>query len=230
MYLYTNHRFCVIAQEINGLWRISPSSTYTSGVPTLHMIPADDMDAPTGNVGGGPRIRSPRTMHDGSKRNEADGGNPVRLFSFTSIPPTLTRFCSHIPHAPGPVRVSWYGQMRGISVVSAHDMAGGGSRRRRMQGSSESRMRISSCSWTKVTAANTAILATCRELCISFVSYSPPGRGFLTGKIRQLDDLAPDDWRRHGPRFQGENLEQNLAIVRQLEALAHKKHCKPAQL
>lgn len=99
-----------------------------------------------------------------------------------------------------------------------------------MQGSSESRMRIFSCSWTKVTAANTAILATCRELGISFMSYSPPGRGFLTGKIRQLDDLAPDDWRRHGPRFQGENLEHNLAIVRHLEALALRKQCKPAQL
>jgi aryl-alcohol dehydrogenase-like predicted oxidoreductase len=74
------------------------------------------------------------------------------------------------------------------------------------------------------------ILATCRELCIGFVPYSPLGRGFLTGKIRQFDDLADDDWRRHGPRFQGEDFEQNLAIVRHLEALAHRKHCKPAQL
>jgi aryl-alcohol dehydrogenase-like predicted oxidoreductase len=74
------------------------------------------------------------------------------------------------------------------------------------------------------------ILATCRELGIGFVPYSPLGRGFLTGKIQKIDDLAQDDWRRHGPRFQGENLEHNLAIVRHLEALAHRKHCKPAQL
>jgi aryl-alcohol dehydrogenase-like predicted oxidoreductase len=74
------------------------------------------------------------------------------------------------------------------------------------------------------------ILATCRELGIGFVPYSPLGRGFLTGKIRKIDDLADDDWRRHGPRFQGENFEQNLAIVRHLEALALRKRCKPAQL
>jgi aryl-alcohol dehydrogenase-like predicted oxidoreductase len=74
------------------------------------------------------------------------------------------------------------------------------------------------------------ILATCRELGIGFVPYSPLGRGFLTGKIRKIDDLAADDWRRNGPRFQGENLEQNLAIVRSLEAMAQRKQCKPAQL
>ena len=74
------------------------------------------------------------------------------------------------------------------------------------------------------------ILATCRELGIGFVPYSPLGRGFLTGKIRTIDDLAADDWRRHGPRFQGENFDQNLAIVRSLEAMALRKKCKPAQL
>lgn len=74
------------------------------------------------------------------------------------------------------------------------------------------------------------ILATCRELGIGFVPYSPLGRGFLTGKIQKIDDLAADDWRRHGPRFQGENLEQNLAIVRSLETMAQRKQCKPAQL
>ena len=74
------------------------------------------------------------------------------------------------------------------------------------------------------------ILATCRELGIGFVPYSPLGRGFLTGAIRKIDDLAADDWRRQGPRFQGENLEQNLAIVRSLEAMAQRKKCKPAQL
>ena len=74
------------------------------------------------------------------------------------------------------------------------------------------------------------ILATCRELGIGFVPYSPLGRGFLTGKIQKIDDLAADDWRRHGPRFQRENFEQNLAIVRSLEAMARRKKCKPAQL
>ena len=74
------------------------------------------------------------------------------------------------------------------------------------------------------------ILATCRELGIGFVPYSPLGRGFLTGKIRKTDDLAAGDWRRHGPRFQGENLDLNLAIVRGLEAMAGRKKCKPAQL
>ena len=74
------------------------------------------------------------------------------------------------------------------------------------------------------------ILATCRELGIGFVPYSPLGRGFLTGKIQKIDDLAGDDWRRHGPRFQGENFEHNLAIVRHLESLAQRKGSKPAQL
>jgi len=73
-------------------------------------------------------------------------------------------------------------------------------------------------------------LATCRELEIGFVPYSPLGRGFLTGKIQLIDDLETDDWRRHGPRFQGENLEKNLKVVRHLEALARRKQCKPAQL
>jgi len=74
------------------------------------------------------------------------------------------------------------------------------------------------------------ILPTCRELGIGFVPYSPLGRGFLTGKIQQLDDLADDDWRRNGPRFQGDNFQQNLGIVRRLEVMARRKNCKPAQL
>ena len=71
---------------------------------------------------------------------------------------------------------------------------------------------------------------TCRELGIGFVPYSPLGRGYLTGKIQRIDDLATDDWRRQGPRFQAENIEQDLAIVRSLEALAQRKKCTPAQL
>ena len=82
--------------------------------------------------------------------------------------------------------------------------------------------------WTRDVEAE--ILPTCRELGIGFVPYSPLGRGFLTGKIRKADDLATNDWRRFGPRFQGENLERNLAIVDRLEALAQKRKCKAAQL
>jgi aryl-alcohol dehydrogenase-like predicted oxidoreductase len=74
------------------------------------------------------------------------------------------------------------------------------------------------------------ILPTCRELGIGFVPYSPLGRGFLTGKIQKIDDLAADDWRRNGPRFQGDNLSLNLAIVRRVEFVAKRKHCNAAQL
>jgi aryl-alcohol dehydrogenase-like predicted oxidoreductase len=74
------------------------------------------------------------------------------------------------------------------------------------------------------------ILPTCRELGIGFVPYSPLGRGFLTAKIRKLDDLASNDWRRNGPRFQAENLQRNLKIVQGIEKLARSKGCKPAQL
>ena len=82
--------------------------------------------------------------------------------------------------------------------------------------------------WTRDVEAE--ILATCRELGIGFVPYSPLGRGFLTGKLQKPDDLAADDWRRHGPRFQGENFQLNLAIVHRLESLAQRKKCQPAQL
>jgi len=82
--------------------------------------------------------------------------------------------------------------------------------------------------WTR--DVETAILPTCRELGIAFVPYSPLGRGFLSGKIKHVEDLAPGDWRRHGPRFQGENLERNLELVRRIENLAGRKGCTPAQL
>jgi aryl-alcohol dehydrogenase-like predicted oxidoreductase len=75
-----------------------------------------------------------------------------------------------------------------------------------------------------------AILPTCRELGIGFVPYSPLGRGFLTGKIQKNEDLSANDWRRNHPRFQGENLDRNLAIVHRLEAMAKRKKCAPAQL
>ena len=74
------------------------------------------------------------------------------------------------------------------------------------------------------------LLDTCRELGIAFVAYSPLGRGFLTGRYRSLDDLAPDDWRRNNPRFQGENFKKNLDLVAKVEQLAKEKGCTPAQL
>ena len=74
------------------------------------------------------------------------------------------------------------------------------------------------------------VLDTCRSLGIGFVAYSPLGRGFLTGRFRSIDDLAPDDWRRNNPRFQGENFQKNLQLVAKVEALAAQKRCTPAQL
>ena len=74
------------------------------------------------------------------------------------------------------------------------------------------------------------MLATCKELGIAFVPYSPLGRGFLTGQIKKFDDLAPDDWRRVSPRFMGENFQKNLDIVKKLEAFAKKKGCTSSQL
>jgi aryl-alcohol dehydrogenase-like predicted oxidoreductase len=74
------------------------------------------------------------------------------------------------------------------------------------------------------------LLATCRELGIAFVAYSPLGRGFLTGRFRTPDDLAPNDWRRHNPRFQGENFQRNLDLAATVQDLAKKKGCTPAQL
>jgi aryl-alcohol dehydrogenase-like predicted oxidoreductase len=70
----------------------------------------------------------------------------------------------------------------------------------------------------------------CRELGIGFVAYSPLGRGFLTGEIKRPEDFAQDDFRRHNPRFQGENLQKNLDLVKKIEDLARAKNCTPAQL
>jgi aryl-alcohol dehydrogenase-like predicted oxidoreductase len=74
------------------------------------------------------------------------------------------------------------------------------------------------------------ILATCRELGIGFVAYSPLGRGFLTGQIKSPDDLAPDDFRRKSPRFQGDNFQKNLDLVQRIEQMAAEKRCTPSQL
>src|SRR5882724_5032870 len=74
------------------------------------------------------------------------------------------------------------------------------------------------------------ILPTCRELGIGFVAYSPLGRGFLTGRFRTLDDLPPDDYRRNSPRFQSENFQKNLDLVRRVGEIAADKGITPAQL
>jgi aryl-alcohol dehydrogenase-like predicted oxidoreductase len=74
------------------------------------------------------------------------------------------------------------------------------------------------------------ILNVCRELGIGFVAYSPLGRGILTGQIKSSDKLAAGDFRRYVPRFQGENFQSNLELVRRLEQIAAQRKCKPSQL
>jgi aryl-alcohol dehydrogenase-like predicted oxidoreductase len=82
--------------------------------------------------------------------------------------------------------------------------------------------------WTRDPEAE--ILPTVRELGIGFVAYSPLGRGFLSGRIRSVDDLDEKDFRRRGPRFQEENLRRNLELVAEVEALAAEKGVTPSQL
>jgi aryl-alcohol dehydrogenase-like predicted oxidoreductase len=82
--------------------------------------------------------------------------------------------------------------------------------------------------WTRDVEAE--ILPTCRELGIGFVAYSPLGRGFLSGRFKRPDELSADDFRRHGPRWQGDALEHNLALVAKVEELAAEKDCTPGQL
>lgn len=74
------------------------------------------------------------------------------------------------------------------------------------------------------------ILPTCRDLDIGFVPYSPLGRGFLTGRFQSPEDLPENDWRRHNPRFQGENFQKNLHLVDAVKQLAGEKGITPAQL
>jgi aryl-alcohol dehydrogenase-like predicted oxidoreductase len=74
------------------------------------------------------------------------------------------------------------------------------------------------------------VLATCRRLGIGFVPYSPLGRGFLTGAFTRPEDFEPDDYRRHSPRFQGENFYKNLELVQKVKDLATQKGCTPSQL
>jgi aryl-alcohol dehydrogenase-like predicted oxidoreductase len=82
--------------------------------------------------------------------------------------------------------------------------------------------------WTRDVEAE--VLPACRELGTGFVPYSPLGRGFLTGAIRSVDQLAPGDWRRNNPRFQGDNFAANLALADEVKALAQARGCTPAQL
>ena len=74
------------------------------------------------------------------------------------------------------------------------------------------------------------IQAACRELGIGFVAYSPLGRGFLTGQFKKFEDLPADDYRRNSPRFQGENFQKNLDLVRRVEEIAREKRCTASQL
>ena len=83
--------------------------------------------------------------------------------------------------------------------------------------------------WTR-DPEDDGVLATCAELGIGFVAYSPIGRGFLSGQIRSLDDLAPDDFRRNNPRFQGEAFAQNLALVDRVREIADAKGVTATQL
>ena len=74
------------------------------------------------------------------------------------------------------------------------------------------------------------ILGTLQELGIGFVAYSPLGRGFLTGRIKSIEDLAPDDWRRSNPRFESGNFKRNLELVAKIEEMTREKKCTPGQL
>ena len=74
------------------------------------------------------------------------------------------------------------------------------------------------------------VLPTCRELGVGFVAYSPLGRGFLTGQFKTFDDIADDDYRRNSPRFQGENFQLNLNLVKKVQQMAEERKCQPSQL
>jgi aryl-alcohol dehydrogenase-like predicted oxidoreductase len=83
--------------------------------------------------------------------------------------------------------------------------------------------------WTRDVEDND-VLATCRDLGIGFVAYSPLGRGFLSGEIKRFEDLAEDDYRRFSPRFQGENFDKNIKLVERVEEIAKEKGITASQL
>jgi aryl-alcohol dehydrogenase-like predicted oxidoreductase len=82
--------------------------------------------------------------------------------------------------------------------------------------------------WTR--DPESEVLPTCRELGIGFVPYSPLGRGFLSGRFKSLEELDKNDFRRHGPRFSGENLEANLKLAQKVAEIGEEKGITPAQL
>src|SRR3954465_437273 len=82
--------------------------------------------------------------------------------------------------------------------------------------------------WTR--APEDELIPALRELGIGFVAYSPLGRGFLTGQLRRFEDLPPEDWRRHRPRFRGENFRKNLELVDRVKQIASTRQATPAQL
>ena len=82
--------------------------------------------------------------------------------------------------------------------------------------------------WTR--DPENSVLAACRKLGVGFVAYSPLGRGFLTGAINKPEDFADEDYRRHSPRFQGENFYRNLDLVAKVKEIATRIGCKPGQL
>jgi len=82
--------------------------------------------------------------------------------------------------------------------------------------------------WTR--DPETDVLPTCRELGVTFVAYSPLGRGFLSGTIKNTEELTANDYRRSSPRLQGENLRRNLELERRVEELATEQRCTPSQL
>jgi aryl-alcohol dehydrogenase-like predicted oxidoreductase len=82
--------------------------------------------------------------------------------------------------------------------------------------------------WTR--DVESEILATCRELGIGFVAYSPLGRGFFSSRFKNAEDFKEGDYRTHHPRFQGDNLSQNLKLLERIESIAREKKCKPVQL
>ena len=84
--------------------------------------------------------------------------------------------------------------------------------------------------WSRDPEREGGILAACRELGVGFVPYSPLGRGFLTGKLKRLEDLASDDFRLTTPRFERENFEKNLKLAAEVEAIAADVGCTPGQL
>ncbi len=83
--------------------------------------------------------------------------------------------------------------------------------------------------WTRDPEAD-GVLATCRELGIGFLAYSPLGRGFLTGQLKRFEDFAPDDYRRQSPRFQGASFQKNLDLVAKVTEMARSRGCSPSQL